>query len=350
MKISTLGDTAPKPELPVFEEVRIENTNLCGFKCQFCPREKMTRPKGIQSINDFRLVLDRVEEYAGVYAGQVHLHGYGEPLLDPNLPTKTRLLTARWPNALPWIITTLGYMFPPDYLRELVEAGMRQIIVSFYGADSDSYRRLTGVDRFHQAYQNLSLLAGLKTKYGKQLAIRVQSSLTGLSSTIEQPAKQEFNRRCAELGLEVVSFQLHNYGNGRNYEQGPGMLCDRAIRRHLFQVTWDLKVIPCCMDYDGALVLGDLRTNSISDILSNPGSIGFLANHRSGKAGAYAACRNCSMRTLPLLEPLNESHQRFTTAPSASEPAHKSSGDDAEHKPERDVHRNIGDVCHASSP
>jgi hypothetical protein len=42
------------------------------------------------------------------------------------------------------------------------------------------------------------------------------------------------------------------------------------------------------------------------------------------------------MRTLPVPRPLNESHQRVTAAPSASEPAHKSSGDAAEHKPEKD--------------
>jgi len=284
-------------EMPVLEQLRIENTNLCAFKCGFCPREKMDRPQGIQSVDNFKLVLDRVEEYGGAFAHEVHLHGYGDPLLDKDLPKKTSLCAARWPKASPVIISTLGYVVSPDYLRSLVEGGLRRIYVSFYGSDPRSYLWHTGVDRFHVAYQNLMVLAELKRNHSHRLAITVQTCLTGLNSTLDQPNKGEFNHALSDLGMEVVPFPLHNYGNGREYEKGPGMLCERAIRRNILTITWDLKVTPCSYDYNSSIVLGNLETESLRNILTNGASSGFLANHCAGNADVYNICRNCSRRT-----------------------------------------------------
>jgi molybdenum cofactor biosynthesis enzyme MoaA len=73
-------------------EIRIESTNYCGYKCVFCPREKMTREQGVMSVDDFILVLRRIKELYGDYSEQIHLHGYGESLLDKGLPEKSLLL------------------------------------------------------------------------------------------------------------------------------------------------------------------------------------------------------------------------------------------------------------------
>ena len=44
--------------LPILSDIRIETTNACGYRCVFCPREKMTRKIGSMSENDFSLVLN----------------------------------------------------------------------------------------------------------------------------------------------------------------------------------------------------------------------------------------------------------------------------------------------------
>ena len=297
--LAVLGATPDLQGLPVLEQVRIENTNLCGFKCEFCPREKMTRTKGVQSVDDFKLVLDRVEEYCGMFAGETHLHGYGDPLLDAHLPEKMRSCATRWPKSEIGLISTLGYKVSPGYLRGLVEGGLGRIIVSFYGSDRQSYLRLTGVDRFEEAYRNLLALNELGREGSNRLKITVQTSLNGLAATLGQPSEHEFHKALSDLGLEVTSFPLHNYGNGRAYAKGQGLLCDRAIRRHLLQVTWDLNVVPCCLDYNASVVFGNLRSESVQEIFEKAISREFLANHRSGKAGLYDICRNCSMRTMP---------------------------------------------------
>ena len=69
-----------------------------------CPREKLTRPIGYMSLDDFSLVFDRI----GPFHGDVHLHGFGEPLLDRQLIEKIGMLKKKSPMSRSLIYSTLG--------------------------------------------------------------------------------------------------------------------------------------------------------------------------------------------------------------------------------------------------
>lgn len=38
------------------------------------------------------------------------------------------------------------------------------------------------------------------------------------------------------------------------------------MRRSIMQVLWDGRVVPCCYDFDGKIVLGDLRRESVAKV------------------------------------------------------------------------------------
>ncbi len=52
-----------KNHLLNFSQIRIENTNLCTYKCLMCPREKMKRKKGIMSFDNFKYILDSYDSF-----------------------------------------------------------------------------------------------------------------------------------------------------------------------------------------------------------------------------------------------------------------------------------------------
>ena len=56
--------------IPPFQEVHIENTNSCGYKCVMCPRESHTRRIGFMSTDDFAFLLERTAPFQGIF----HLH------------------------------------------------------------------------------------------------------------------------------------------------------------------------------------------------------------------------------------------------------------------------------------
>lgn len=285
-------------ELPIIKEVRIENTNACGFKCIFCPREKMDRKQGVQSINDFSLVLDRVEEYiGGKFCKTVYLHGYGEPLLDKNLIQKAKLCKERWPNSRPLIITTLGYKLEPSYIEQLICCGLFEIQVSFYGSDKKTYMDHAAVDRFDLAFQNLKLLSEYKKKYSSPTIIKVKKRIINLRETMDQPNRGSFLNELKKLdNIKISNIGLHNFGNGRDYAKSKKLLCDRAIKRNLLQVTWDLNIVPCCFDYNSEEKWGNLRDMSLKDIFLSERSTKFVKDHCEENADVYSICKNCTMR------------------------------------------------------
>lgn len=286
---------------PKLKEVRFENTNLCGFDCFFCPREKMSRKKGIQSMADFELGLQRVEEYVGgPFEGSVHLHGYGEPLLDKNLLEKIKIVSTRWPNSDSYIVTTLGYKLADGYLESLIENGLKRINVSFYGSTPESYKYNTTTDNFQIAYDNLMKLIKLNEIAKDKIKISVKTEIKGFKDIPREANKDDFNTILRSMNVTLTNgAYVHNYGSGRSYIKNPKKnLCFHAIYRENLQVTWDLNVVPCCFDFNSDMVLGNIRNSTIKEVFDSEYSKQFLADHCGGNGDNYSPCKNCSQRWL----------------------------------------------------
>ena len=286
----------PEPYPLVFDELRVENTNHCGYKCFMCPREKQTRELGFMAVDDFALVLDRL----GVHEGAIHLHGFGEPLLDPALIEKVRLAKQRSPDSLVMFFTTLGVKLRDGFFEDLAEAGIGNLQVSFYGFNERSYEKVAGVKTFARAKANLEALATARTATGTDFRITLQTWDDEVWRTWPDDAKTERARFFAwadELGIarhEVGN--VHNYGGGRDFNEVPrDGLCSVAwgFRRRVLQVTWDLKVIPCCFDFDASVSFGSLRSQSPAEIFNAEPYRRFIEAHLANRLDDYPVCVGC---------------------------------------------------------
>jgi MoaA/NifB/PqqE/SkfB family radical SAM enzyme len=280
----------------VFSEVRIENTNHCGYDCFFCPRDKLSRDRGFMPLEDFELVLDRV----GSHEGDVDLHGFGEPLLDRRLRDKVALVRERWPAARPRIFSTVGVKVGEGYFEDLVAAGLRRIEISFYGFDRETYRLVHLVDRFDLARRNLIEVCRVRRASPQRLTVVVRAFPS--HPTIKQPGGsggriREFRAWLDGLGVDVFYERaLHNYGDGRDYNTfGEGPPCSVAwgYRRRVLQVTWDLDVIPCCFDSNATVKLGNLRQQSLAEILHGEVYRRFIRSHLEDRLEDYPVCLRC---------------------------------------------------------
>jgi len=279
-----------------FSEVRIENTNRCAYRCFFCPREEMTRDKGIMPVEDLAFILDRV----GQHEGLVDLHGFGEPLLDKFLPEKIALISSRWPLAEPRFYSTLGVRVEHDYFSKLVAAGLRHVEVSFYGFDADSYHEAHGADRYDLARENLERLCEAQHNSLGKLNVVVRAFPK--HDTIKQPGVTEtrlaqFSQWLDSLNIKVVRERdMHNYGGGRDYNK-PGDYIPCSVvwgyRQRVLQITWDLYVIPCCFDFNAEIKLGNLRTQTLAEIFSSLPYKNFIEDHIANRLEAYPVCLKC---------------------------------------------------------
>lgn len=291
----------PDPAYPVgtFTEIRIENTNWCGYSCMFCPRDKMTRPQGMMSIDDFRFVLERV----GHYDGRVDLHGFGEPLLDPDLIAKTQLVSSIWPQANTRIYTTLGVPVEEDYFDKLLYSGLSGIEVSLYGYEPHSYRLIHGVSRLDLVMRNMKALlrAKQKSSVNMEVILRDNPAQHLIGDEWDGDAYAAFKQHWIEDGGSFVRERsLHNFGNGRAYnEPGQSDTCSITwgYRKRILQITWDLNVVPCCFDFDSSVIFGNLRTSNLDDIFSSAHYQSFIEAHRNNTLQDYAVCERCERCT-----------------------------------------------------
>jgi radical SAM protein with 4Fe4S-binding SPASM domain len=105
------------------------------------------------------------------------------------------------------------------------------------------------------------------------------------------------NRRGYKLGEGVYL----EWGELFDWPTTDGSLPDYGPRSHCFAmkdhvaVLCDGRVLPCCIDCDGVMPLGNLNDKSLSDILTDAPAQDFLrsltANHLN-----YPLCRHCNFK------------------------------------------------------
>ncbi len=273
-----------------YDEIRIENTNLCGYKCYFCPREELTRTKGVMPVEDLVTIISQI----GDYRGSVDLHGFGEPLLDTDLPQKVGLIKSSWPHSKARIISTLGLSLSDESFKQIVNSGLDTLEVSFYGIDRESYKKSHGVDKFELVRSNLTLISNLIKESNSSLEIVIRDLPIIDSDSVK---RKEIDSWLSGLGVNKVSkHNMHNYGGGREYNQPPKEgVCSVVwgYRKRVLQITWDLNIIPCCFDSNSTVIFGNLRESSLAKIFQGERYIEFINSHKDNNLTSYPVCEKC---------------------------------------------------------
>lgn len=261
-----------------------------------CPRDSQTRKIGYMPVADFSLILERIGPFKGIF----HLHGFGETLLDRQFIPKIRILKAALPEARTLIFSTLGVRVKEDYFDELVDAGLDDLAISFYGFTQESYKKVHGFDGLELVKRNLERLSLAMKRPGVTLkpTIKIPSLAVSSSLPIAQPPERaEFCRWALDLGFDIMEWSyVHNYGDGRKYNApNTERLCPviNGNRKNILNITWDLKVVPCCYDFNATIPFGNLRDQTLEEIFASPEYFQFLLAHQTNELSAYSVCQNC---------------------------------------------------------
>ncbi len=250
-------------------------------------------------ISDFAQIIRQIP----FLKGQMHLHGYGEPLLDKGLNEKIKL--AKTQTVLTtFIITTLGVEMDDVELENLLAAALDTMMISFYGATPESYKSVHRVDKLELVKKNLRTLAYLKAAKGYKTNTTIKISAPSSSGPFKIPGKldeetramNEFIHEMNFLGYNLGSIQhLHNYGDGRAYNKPQEKLCPviNGKRKGILNITWDLNVIPCCFDFNSSIIFGNLKNQTLEEIFNGEPYKRFVNSHLNGDLKDYPVCQNC---------------------------------------------------------
>lgn len=255
-----------------FKRIYVEITNACNLHCSFC--QENLRPARFMSVGEFQRVCAAVSPFTDY----IYLHVKGEPLLHPDLE---KILQIADCAGLKVNITTNGTL-AQKRLNILLRHPPHQINVSFHSASDN-----TGVDFEDYVKSLFHALLVLHAQTPCELSLR-------LWTVRERP------EIFGVSNLDILQ-RLHiNLAAPFDWPDPAGAYCKedgicQGLRTHI-GILCDGTVVPCCLDGNGNISLGNIFTQSLEEILSAPRAQRMLTEFTQHRKACEELCRHCSFK------------------------------------------------------
>lgn len=268
----------------MFSRVYVEITNICNRNCSFCPGT--VRPPKRMSMEEFKKVIDSlsgITEY-------IYYHLMGEPLTHPLLPEFIKYANEKGFHSA---ITTNGTLLEKRG-DELIDAGVYKVNISVHSFEE-------GTTEEYVSYINDCLdFADKASSAGVLVILRLWNKGydEGRNVSTIDMIKERFGSdwSTSPRGARIRN-KLHlEYGDRFDWpdmkaeDMGDEVFC-YALKDH-FSILSDGRVVPCCLDREGELTLGNVFTDELSEILSSERAKK-IAEGFSKRHAAEELCRKC---------------------------------------------------------
>ncbi|MBC8080868.1 MAG: radical SAM protein [Gorillibacterium sp.] len=281
--------------MKLFKKVYIEITNVCNLSCSFCPGT--ARPPTFMDTDTFALILSQL---AGK-TKSLYFHIMGEPLLHPKLDV---LLDMAYEAGFSVNITTNGTRIHKVAEWILNKPALRQINFSLHSrTESQHFEQY--VDRIftfvHQAEQLRQLYISLRLWNLSENLHNPDNEwiLAHIASTfrLERRILDDWDGRSGILLAprvylnQATVFEWPDINRTEEYDTAG--FC-RGLRDHL-GILSDGTVVPCCLDAEGTIPLGNVLALSLDEIIHSPRALA-MAEGFAKRELAEELCRKCGYR------------------------------------------------------
>lgn len=235
----------------------------------------------------------------------------GEPYLNPSF---TDLVKKASEKNIFTITSTNGHYLSPDNAIRTIKSGLDKLIISIDGIDQESYAR------YRIGGDLDKVLTGTKEILLQKKLLRSRTPHVVWQFVVFRHNEHQVGlvkKMAREMGVDEVSIktaQVYDFENGsdlipetgkyaRYFKNAAGrfQLKNKLLNQcwRMWQscvITWDGRIVPCCFDKDAAHQVGDLRTQSFSDIWLSPDYQRFRQAVLIGRK-EIDICANCSEGT-----------------------------------------------------
>lgn len=268
-----------------FRKIYVEISNLCNLSCRFCPGTK--RDAGRMSAERFSQLLPKLRPYTDY----LYFHVMGEPLCHPELET---LLTLAGQAGFKAILTTNGTLLGQKGTMLLTNAGLYKVNISLHAFEANDLpmpfeQYLDDCFAFGRAATGHKLVVYRLWNQGGEDAHNAEI-LARMKAHFSDPWVEE------QKGTRVDQRVYLEYGEKFDWPDLDAQECGRQFScrglKDQLGVLWDGTVIPCCLDHEGDLALGNLFQDDLEDILSAPRAKAIAEGFALG-AAVEPLCRRC---------------------------------------------------------
>ena len=282
-----------------FNRVHIEVTNICGLACSFCPPK--LQPTKTMSLGFFEKVLLELKPYTKSLA----FHVMGDPLTLSNL---FKYLQLAGKHGFEVELTTSGYYLKKTPIDVLFHSAVRQVNISLNSYNKNSLNLsfdeyMDGVlttcenklDKYPKPFINLRVWnlddALSEAKFNKILFQKMENFFDveiNLDAIYKDKVKS----------LRLASKVLLNFDN---YFEWPSLNSTHdsdstcyGLKSHI-GILADGTIVPCCLDGEGVINLGNLHETSLTEVLNSKRAQNMIKGFLQNRA-VEDLCRKCSYK------------------------------------------------------
>ena len=270
-------------EIKKITSLIIEPTNTCNLRCTFCfVTEGMTREDGFMDFNLFKKIIDDCP-------GLEHLcmHNWGEPLLHKDI---FKMINYAKSKGVRYVVMNTNGTLLTDKMIDRIVASKLDIIRFSIDGSAETFRKVRGVD-LEKIENNIIKLKHLKEIRRPELGM-------GVVFTVEEDTEKDAEEYIAYWNRIVDHVRLQP----RLIRSPRTEVCPEPFGKDYGKlvILWDGKVIPCCVDYNAELALGNVRDEKIRNLWESDKMQRLREQHLAGEFPD--TCANCNECESPKAE------------------------------------------------
>ena len=268
----------------MYNKVYVEITNVCNMSCSFCHGHK--RAPRFMSRGEFATVLSKIEGLTKY----VYYHLMGEPLLHPELCDFIGMATERGYKS---ILTTNGTLLS-ERGEELLEARPYKVNVSLHsfedGSEIDHKRYVTCASEFAKKARERGIIIVFRLWNKGADGGKNEETLRLLRENIEGEWSE--NARGIKLcdGIYLEWGDRFEWPDTEADIKGEKFFCYGLGDQ--FGILSDGSVVPCCLDSEGAITLGNIFRQNADEILGSKRARAIVDGFKHREA-SEELCRRC---------------------------------------------------------
>ncbi|MBT4260054.1 MAG: radical SAM protein [Nitrospina sp.] len=253
----------------------IEPTNTCNLRCTFCfVTDGMTRDGGFMDFNIFKKIIDDCTDLE-----HLCMHNWGEPLLHKDIFRMIKYAKNKGVNYV--VMNTNGTLLTDKMINRIVNSKLDIIRFSIDGS-AETFKRVRGVE-LENIEKNIKKLKIIKEKKRPELKM-------GVVFTVEEDTEgdaEEYINHWEKI-VDHVRLQPKLITSPRTE------VCPEPFGKDYGKlvVLWDGRVIPCCVDYNANLMIGNIQNDTIPNLWKSEKLNILREQHLKGEFPD--TCANCN--------------------------------------------------------
>ncbi len=277
-----------KPEI-----FQLELSSKCNLACIMCPHPILIqRAKEHLDFELFKTIIDRDALPQTKVMG---LHLLGESLLHPRFLEMVKYMIDR--KVEPEVATN-GTVLTEKMAWGLCQSGLKKIWLSFDGGTKETYEKIRVGANFEKTVFNIKRFLEINKTYDSPIKIIIQM--------VGQPENKDdlenfYNLWAGQGAIVKVKF-LDTWAGTMFLDEVPNppgerTPCEEPFNRVAVLANGD--VVPCCRDWSGSYVYGNLKEQSLQEIWDGHKAESLRQEHVTGNY-ISEPCLSCREFRIPM--------------------------------------------------